>query len=98
MQPSSLGYYEAIEQASVDMLDAARAGNWDHVIEFEKDCTLLLRQLWDGLKSNPLSPEEKEKKAIIMRHLLKNDAEIRKLAESYFGGLKTTPTPSKTLH
>ena len=32
MNSSLLSYYEAIEKASADMLDAARTGNWDHEI------------------------------------------------------------------
>ena len=35
MNSSLISYYEAIEKASADMLDAARAGNWDHVIKLE---------------------------------------------------------------
>ena len=99
MQPSSLSYYEAIEQASVGMLDAARVGNWEQVIGFEKDCVLLLRQLQDGLRNNPLSPQEEQKKAIIMQHILRNDAEIRALAQPYLEDLhRTLPINSQTLH
>ena len=32
MSHSLLSYYEAIEQASADMLSAARDGNWDSVV------------------------------------------------------------------
>ncbi len=28
-----MAYYEAIEHASADMLEAARSGNWDQVVE-----------------------------------------------------------------
>ena len=42
MNSSLLNYYEAIEKASADMLDAARAGNWDHVIKLEGACVLLI--------------------------------------------------------
>ena len=36
----SLTYYEAIEQASADMLNAARTGNWDEVVKLESACVL----------------------------------------------------------
>ena len=39
MQPELLNYYEAIERASTDMLEAARAGHWDEVTKalFHRD-------------------------------------------------------------
>ena len=45
MSTSVLSYYEAIEQASADMLDAARAGDWDEVVKLEGACVLLISQL-----------------------------------------------------
>ena len=45
MDPQLLSYYEAIERASVDMLTAARAGNWDEVVKLEGACVLLISQL-----------------------------------------------------
>ena len=35
---SSLKYYEAIEQASQHMLQAAHAGDWDHAVKHEGVC------------------------------------------------------------
>ena len=45
MDPQLLSYYEAIESASVDMLIAARAGNWDEVVKLEGACVLLISRL-----------------------------------------------------
>lgn len=45
MDPQLLNYYEAIERASADMLNAARAGNWDEVVKLEGACVLLISQL-----------------------------------------------------
>ena len=45
MDPQLLTYYEAIERASADMLNAARAGNWDQVVKLEGACVLLISQL-----------------------------------------------------
>ena len=36
-----INYYEAIERASQDMLEAARHGNWDAVVKLEGACALL---------------------------------------------------------
>ena len=45
MDPQLLTYYEAIERASADMLNAARSGNWDEVVKLEGACVLLISRL-----------------------------------------------------
>ena len=45
MDPQLLSYYEAIERASADMLNAARDGKWDEVLKLEGACVLLISQL-----------------------------------------------------
>ena len=71
MNSELLNYYEAIEQASADMLSAARTGNWDEVVKLEGACVLLISQL----------------KTRIMQRILLNDAEIRHLAEPWLEDL-----------
>jgi len=78
-----LNYYEAIEQASQDMLDAARTGNWDHVVKLEGACALLISQLKNAAARQPLGAEEAQLKSRIMQRILVNDAEIRHLAEPW---------------
>jgi flagellar protein FliT len=45
MDPRLITYYEAIERASADMLNAARAGDWAEVVKLEGACVLLITQL-----------------------------------------------------
>lgn len=82
-----LGYYEAIEQASQDMLDAARGGDWDTVVKLEGACAVLISQLKHAAKQQALGPEELQLKTRIMQRILVNDAEIRTLAEPWMGDL-----------
>ena len=42
MSTTLLNYYEAIEKASAEMLEAARAGNWDTVVKLEGACAVLI--------------------------------------------------------
>jgi flagellar protein FliT len=77
-----LNYYEAIEQASQDMLEAARTGNWDQVVKLEGACALLISQLKNAAQQ-PLGVEEAQLKSRIMQRILVNDAEIRHLAEPW---------------
>ena len=87
MNASLLSYYEAIERASADMLDAARVGDWDHVIKLEGACVLLISQLKNAAKDHALSVEESQLKSRIMQRILVNDAEIRHLAEPWLENL-----------
>ena len=99
MNSSLLNYYEAIEKASADMLDAARAGNWDHVIKLEGACVLLISQLKNAARSKDLSVEEGQLKSRIMRRVLVNDAEIRHLAEPWLEDIEQLMHGKpKTLH
>ena len=97
MDPQLLSYYEAIERASADMLNAARAGNWDEVVKLEGACVLLISQLKHAAQEPPLNlradeePGEVAKvKSRIMQRILVNDAEIRQLAEPWLQDLDET--------
>ena len=99
MNSPLLSYYEAIEKASADMLDAARAGNWDHVIKLESACVLLISQLKNAARGGALSGEETQLKSRIMKRVLVNDAEIRHLAEPWLDDLdQMLGSKPKTLH
>ncbi|HEV8314361.1 MAG: flagellar protein FliT [Betaproteobacteria bacterium] len=87
MNTNLLNYYEAIEQASVEMLAAARAGNWDQVVKLEGACVLLISQLKHAATAKPLPAEEAQLKSRIMQRILVNDAEIRMLAEPWLEDL-----------
>ena len=82
-----LQYYEAIERASQDMLDAARHGNWDAVVKLEGACALLISQLKHAAANQQRATEERQLKSRIMQRILVNDAEMRVLAEPWLEGL-----------
>ena len=88
MNTQLLAFYEAIEQASADMLHAARDGKWDEVVKLEGACVLLISQLKHAAARHPLTPEEAQAKTRIMQRILLNDAEIRHLAEPWLEDLE----------
>lgn len=102
MDPQLLSYYEAIERASVDMLSAARAGNWDEVVKLEGACVLLISQLKHAAQEpehaglggyaggTPRVAEVAKVRSRIMQRILVNDAEIRHLAEPWLQDLDDT--------
>lgn len=87
MNANLLNYYEAIERASHDMLEAARTGNWDEVVKLEGACAVLISQLKHAASQRPLEAEEAQLKTRIMQRILVNDAEIRSLAEPWLDDL-----------
>ncbi len=87
MTGNLLSYYEAIEHASQDMLNAARAGDWDTVVKLEGACAVLIAQLKHASDEHPLAPDELALKTRIMQRILVNDAEIRNLAEPWINDL-----------
>jgi flagellar protein FliT len=88
MTTALLNYYQAIEKASQDMLEAARTGNWDQVLKLEGACALLISQLKQTAQNEaPLGKEEAQFKSRIMQRILVNDAEIRQLAEPWLDNL-----------
>jgi flagellar protein FliT len=88
MSTELLNYYEAIERASQDMLEAARGGNWDEVVKLESACAVLIAQLKHAAAERPLHSEEAKLKSRIMQRILVNDAEIRQLAEPWLEDLE----------
>ncbi len=87
MNTALLNYYQAIERASQDMLDAARQGNWDEVLKLEGACVLLISQLKSQACETPLGSDEAQFKSRIMQRILVNDAQIRQLAEPWLDEL-----------
>lgn len=87
MKTALLNYYQAIEKASQDMLEAARNGNWDQVLKLEGACALLISQLKHSAAAKPLGEDEAQFKSRIMQRILVNDAQIRQLAEPWLDEL-----------
>jgi flagellar protein FliT len=99
MSTNVLSYYEAIEQASADMLNAARAGDWNQVVKLEGACVLLISQLKQAARDTALPQDEARLKSRIMQRILVNDAEVRNLAEPWLHDLdRVLQGRASTLH
>ncbi len=78
-----IDYYKAIEDSSRKMLDAAKAKDWEEVVRYEGACAVLIEQLHFRAQSEELPPEHRTEKVRIMQRILRNDAQIRCLAEPW---------------
>jgi flagellar protein FliT len=83
MEYSLIDFYRAIEDSSVKMLEAARDKNWEGVVRYEGACAVLIEQLRFQSQEQQLLPEQRREKARIMQRILRNDAQIRTLAEPW---------------
>ncbi len=83
MQNTLIDYYRALESASVSMLEAAKADDWDGVVRLEGTCAVLIEQLRFASSSQELTVEQRSEKSGIMRRILANDAQVRYLAEPW---------------
>ena len=78
-----IDYYKAIEDSSSRMLQAAQLNDWDEVVRCEGACAVLIEQLRFKSQQQELAPAERKEKMRIMQRILRNDAQIRCLAEPW---------------
>lgn len=78
-----IDYYRAIEDASAQMLEAAKAADWDSVVRMEGTSAVLIEQLRFASSTQELPAEQRAEKVGIMRRILANDSQIRYLAEPW---------------
>jgi flagellar protein FliT len=81
--PSLLDRYEAIAMTSREMVDAARLEDWGEVKRLERDCMRQVRQLKSAARVQSLSPTDQAMRLRLLRSILADDAEIRRLAEPW---------------
>ena len=80
-----IGTYENILSVTAQMLDAARAANWDLLVNREQECRQLVERLMSARGDNDISlePQIRKRKVEIIRKVLADDAEIRNLTEPW---------------
>ncbi|MEG1768193.1 MAG: flagellar protein FliT, partial [Comamonas sp.] len=61
----------------------ARGKDWEGVARYEGACAVLIEQLRFKSQEQELLPEQRREKARIMQRILRNDAQIRTLAEPW---------------
>ncbi len=92
MSQMLIEYYKSIEESSLKMLDAAKSQDWEQVVRCEGVCAVLIEQLRMHSSSEQLLPEQRTEKTLIMQRILRNDAQIRYLAEPWLEQLDESPT------
>jgi flagellar protein FliT len=83
-----IDHYEAIANASRQMLDAARAEDWAQVARIEQHCRELIATLKEVSSRATLSAAENRRRMVILRAILQDDAQIRVRAEPWLRDLE----------
>ena len=100
MTASLFDCYLAIEAASQQMLEAARAEDWAQVMRFEGACAVLIEQLRQRAQHEDMTAAERREKLRIMQQILRNDAQVRLLTEPWVGELDKllSQRPTNQMH
>ena len=81
--------YEQIADASSRMLAAARAEEWDLLTEVERECAQVIDRLRGMGDPETMSGDGRRRRMEIIRQVLSDDAEIRRLAEPWLARMET---------
>ncbi|WP_374338132.1 flagellar protein FliT [Methyloversatilis sp.] len=84
---NSLTLLESMRRISGDMVDAARANDWDRLVSLEQNVAALRSTL--AANDEPASsPAERARKFDLMRQILADDAEVRRHVEPWVQQVK----------
>lgn len=83
VMPAQIEIYEQMSQLSTRMVAAARANDWEHLIDLEKTVASLRQTLMSETDTPVATPQETERKRNLIQHILRDDAEIRRHTEPW---------------
>jgi flagellar protein FliT len=85
---NTLATYETMSALSAQMVQAARANDWDRLVALEKDCAGLARHLEADVQRPALSETERARKVALIHQILDDDAEVRRHTEPWMEQVK----------
>lgn len=80
--------YDEMWRLSQQMLEFARQGDWDRLIELEQSRAAIGESLAAREDESLWRPAEREKKRALIRSILDADTEIKALTQSWMGELQ----------
>ncbi len=78
-KPDMLELYEEVARLTGNMLSAAHQSDWERLIELEAGCANCIESIKGCSVPSQLSDQARQQKAELLRTILSNDREIRKL-------------------
>jgi flagellar protein FliT len=83
LMPAQIDTYKEICALSAQMVDAARANDWDKLVDLERNVANLRDSLIGDDDNNSLSVQERDLKHGLIQRILDDDAEIRRHTEPW---------------
>jgi flagellar protein FliT len=77
-----LGYYESVGRLSRTRVAAAQSEDWESLAAVERICGLLIERIEAfGDPDAELGPSERRRRLVILRDVLRDDAQVRRITE-----------------
>jgi flagellar protein FliT len=83
LMPAQIDTYKEICALSAQMVEAARANNWEQLVDLERHVATLRDSLMADEDNLSLSPRELDLKHGLIQRILDDDAEIRRHTEPW---------------
>ncbi len=83
LMPAQIEIYEQMCALSNRMVEAARANDWESLIDLEQAVASLRASLMNEADNNSPDPIEAKKKRDMIQRILKDDAEVRRHTEPW---------------
>lgn len=83
LMPAQIEIYEQMCALSTRMVEAARANDWDRLIDLERAVANLRDTLAQEAEDGAPDPRNMEKKRAMIQRILKDDAEVRRHTEPW---------------
>jgi flagellar protein FliT len=81
--PAQIEIYEQMCALSTRMVEAARASDWERLIDLEHAVADLRETLLKEAENGSINPREAEKKHELIQRILRDDAEVRRHTEPW---------------
>jgi len=83
LMPAQIEIYEQMSALSARMVEAAKANDWERLIDLERAVARLRDTLMRDAADRITDPSEAERKRDLIRRILQDDAEIRRHTEPW---------------
>jgi flagellar protein FliT len=83
LMPAQIEIYEQMCALSTRMVEAARANDWDRLVDLERSVAGLRNSLIQDSEIANAQPQEAERKRRLIQRILQDDAEVRRHTEPW---------------
>lgn len=83
LMPAQIEIYEQMSALSARMVEAAKANDWERLIDLERAVASLRDTLMRDAADGATDPSEVERKRDLIRRILQDDAEVRRHTEPW---------------